>query len=602
MQQNSSVLSNRSEEIFVKDVPVIIDICDVSMDYNFANEKLTSLKEYFIALLKRQLMFKRFRALEDISFKVQKGDVFGILGTNGSGKSTLLKIVSGVLEPTEGSVEIVGNIAPLIEMGAGFDFELTGRENVYLNGALLGYPKHFIDQHFDEIVEFSEIGQFIDLPLKNYSSGMVSRIAFAIATIMVPDILIVDEVLSVGDQMFRKKCEKRIQELIKDHGTTVLMVSHSSDEIDRMCNKAIWIEKGHMRMIGEAKDVSLAYQALGGHSGSEEAEDYIFQILKRSPRKDANFVSFISGHKDALVDDIINNFLLTYDKSIDTVVIIDSNDPSMYQLGSSFAAWRNGALVLLDAGEIDSNTASFLTAVKPSNVFYLGNISKRAAIEREVSAFCGNPEFVAFEGNGVSSLSFELFDYLALSDEKPSSIVISAGNAGAASAALSAYAYSNKLALLIAETESEFRRALDIADSGQFEDVIVLDGDVEGNIFSSSDLLGSNRECIILRDDCTLEAAQEAVEWVLDREEESFKTLFVTDIETPTYAFLSASLASRNKALPLPVNHANLDSMKSACEVTERMKDRIEYIRLIGSEGAFDDVDMKLFACAASKG
>ena len=226
----------------------MIKVDHVSMVFNMANEQMNNLKEYAIALARRELMFKELKALDDVSLEIRKGDVFGILGTNGSGKSTLLKIVAGVLEPTTGSCIINGNIAPLIELGAGFDLELTARENIYLNGALLGYPKSFIEQNFDDIVSFAEIAPFLDMPMKNYSSGMVARIAFAIATVIVPDILIVDEVLSVGDFMFQQKCERRIMELIKEHDVTVLIVSHNNDQIERLCNKAIWIEKGHPRM------------------------------------------------------------------------------------------------------------------------------------------------------------------------------------------------------------------------------------------------------------------------------------------------------------------------------------------------------------------
>ena len=185
-------------------VETMIKVDDVSMVFNMASETMNNLKEYAIALVRRELRFKEFRALDHISLEVKKGDVFGILGTNGSGKSTLLKIIAGVLDPSEGTCTVNGSIAPLIELGAGFDMELTARENIYLNGALLGYSKDFIEQHFNEIVDFAEIEKFLDMPLKNYSSGMVARIAFAIATVIVPDILIVDEVLSVGDFMFQK--------------------------------------------------------------------------------------------------------------------------------------------------------------------------------------------------------------------------------------------------------------------------------------------------------------------------------------------------------------------------------------------------------------
>lgn len=243
-----------------------IKIQHVGMDFNIANEQLNSFKEYAIALAKRKLVFKPFTALEDITITINRGDVYGIVGTNGSGKSTLLKIIAGVLEPTRGTVEVNGSIAPLIELGAGFDPELTARENVYLNGALLGYSHKFLDSKFDEIVEFAEVENFVDMPLKNYSSGMIARIAFAIATATTPDILIVDEALSVGDFMFQRKCEDRIRELVREHGTTLLFVSHSIDQVEGLCEKALWIEKGTMRMAGSAHDVCEAYRAMGNEA------------------------------------------------------------------------------------------------------------------------------------------------------------------------------------------------------------------------------------------------------------------------------------------------------------------------------------------------
>jgi ABC-2 type transport system ATP-binding protein len=239
---------------------VAIDIDHVSMVFNIANEQLNSLKEYFIKIMRHQLFFKPFTALDDISIEVKKADVYGIVGTNGSGKSTLLKIVAGVLEPTEGTCTINGNIAPLIELGAGFDMELSARENIYLNGSLLGYSKDFIDENFDAIVEFAELRDFLDLPMKNYSSGMVARIAFSIATVTTPDILIVDETLSVGDMFFQEKCENKIQNLIKENGTTVLFVSHDISQVERICKNAVWIEKSKLQMTGTVDEICEAYK------------------------------------------------------------------------------------------------------------------------------------------------------------------------------------------------------------------------------------------------------------------------------------------------------------------------------------------------------
>ncbi|HHY26997.1 MAG TPA: ABC transporter ATP-binding protein [Desulfitobacterium dehalogenans] len=238
-----------------------IDVADVSMVFNMAEDKIGSLKEYVVKLAKGQLRYREFSALSNITFSVEKGDMFGIVGLNGSGKSTLLKIIAGILKPTKGSVVVHGSIAPLIELGAGFDMELTARENIYLNGSVLGYSKRFIDEHFDSIVEFSELRDFLDVPMKNYSSGMVSRIGFAIATVIKPDILIVDEILGVGDYLFQQKCERRIKELMSG-GTTILFVSHSIEQVRSLCNHALWLEHGRIKMIGECKDVCAEYQSM----------------------------------------------------------------------------------------------------------------------------------------------------------------------------------------------------------------------------------------------------------------------------------------------------------------------------------------------------
>lgn len=244
------------------DAPTAVLADDVSMIFNIASEQFNSLKEYFIAAAKHELTFKEFRALDHISFEVKRGEAFGLVGTNGSGKSTMLKIIAGVLEPSAGKISVSGTIAPLIELGAGFDMELTAKENIYLNGALLGYRKDFIDEHFQDIVDFAELDGFMDMPLKNYSSGMVARIAFAIATVTEPDILIVDETLSVGDFLFQQKCERRIKELVESDNVTVLLVSHDISLVERICDRVCWIEKGHMRMIGETDEVCEAYRSL----------------------------------------------------------------------------------------------------------------------------------------------------------------------------------------------------------------------------------------------------------------------------------------------------------------------------------------------------
>lgn len=236
---------------------IVVD--NVSMRFNLAAERVDSLKDLIIKKLKFQsVSFDEFWALRDISFSVDKGESCALIGANGSGKSTMLKIISGILTPTKGSVEVNGSIAPLIELGAGFDSELTGRENIFLNGAILGYSKKLMLEKYDEIVDFSELREFIDVPVKNYSSGMVARLGFSIATIVKPDILVVDEILAVGDQAFQDKCHKRLEDMM-NNGTTVLLVSHSAPDIKRICQKAVWIDRSNLRFVGSVDDALQLY-------------------------------------------------------------------------------------------------------------------------------------------------------------------------------------------------------------------------------------------------------------------------------------------------------------------------------------------------------
>jgi lipopolysaccharide transport system ATP-binding protein len=238
----------------------IINVDNVTIQFNLATQRVDSLKEYFVRLLKHQLMFQSFFPLVDINLKVMPGDSWGIIGVNGAGKSTFLKMVSGILKPYKGKVTIGGTIAPLIELGAGFDGDLTARENIFLNGAILGHSHKFMEAHFDEIVEFAELKDFLDVPIKNFSSGMQARLGFSLATMVKPDILIVDEILSVGDMAFQKKCELRINELLSG-GTTLLFVSHSLDQVRRLCKQALWLEDHHAKMQGNSKEVCDAYEA-----------------------------------------------------------------------------------------------------------------------------------------------------------------------------------------------------------------------------------------------------------------------------------------------------------------------------------------------------
>lgn len=236
----------------------IIEVNDATVRFNMASEKIDNLKEYVIKFLKRELMFQEFLALKDINLKIKPGEAWGLVGTNGSGKSTLLKLISGILKPYKGEVIVRGSIAPLIELGAGFDAELTARENIFLNGTLLGHSETFMKEHFDEIVEFAELWDFLDMPIKNYSSGMAARLGFAVATMSRPDILIVDEVLAVGDYEFQEKCKMRMRSML-ELGTTLLYVSHTMESVTTLCDHAIWIDKGNMVMQGDVVSVCDAY-------------------------------------------------------------------------------------------------------------------------------------------------------------------------------------------------------------------------------------------------------------------------------------------------------------------------------------------------------
>ena len=232
----------------------IIDVNDVSIMFRLYRENVDSLKEFVVKKIKRQIAYDEFWALQNINFHVGRGEAVGLVGRNGSGKSTLLKTIAGVLKPTKGSVAIKGTVAPMIELGAGFDMDLTATENVFLNGAILGYPKEMLEENMQKIIDFSELKDFMDVPIKNFSSGMFARLGFAVATIYTPDILIVDEILSVGDRQFQAKCHKRIQEML-EQGTTLLFVSHSMDQVKEVCNRAILLEHGHMIMDDKVEKV-----------------------------------------------------------------------------------------------------------------------------------------------------------------------------------------------------------------------------------------------------------------------------------------------------------------------------------------------------------
>ena len=236
----------------------VIDVKNVSMRFIMEQERTDTIKEYMVKLVQRKLKFSGFMALRDVSFTVRRGEAVALIGVNGSGKSTMLKLIAGVMEPTGGSVAIHGSIAPLIELSAGFDPDLTGRENIFLNGALLGHRRAYMTEHYGEIVDFAELEPFIDIPVRSYSSGMVARLGFSIATTVNADILVVDEVLAVGDHNFQQKCHRRMEQMLKN-GTTLLFVSHDAEQVKKLCTRAIWLDHGRMMADGPAVEVCDGY-------------------------------------------------------------------------------------------------------------------------------------------------------------------------------------------------------------------------------------------------------------------------------------------------------------------------------------------------------
>lgn len=242
---------------------VVIDVQNVSMKFRFNNDKIVSLKEFVTTALRGKLQFEEFTALNDVSFQINKGETFGLVGHNGAGKSTLLKLISGIMKPTSGRITCRGNIVPMLELGSGFDMDLCGRENIFLNGAILGYDEQFLNEKYEEILGFSELEKFIEMPLRNYSSGMIARLAFSVASVINPEILIVDEILSVGDAEFQEKSRNRMKELMGG-GTTVLFVSHDISQIKELCNRVLWLEQGKMKMVGKTQEVCEQYELARG--------------------------------------------------------------------------------------------------------------------------------------------------------------------------------------------------------------------------------------------------------------------------------------------------------------------------------------------------
>lgn len=580
------------------DSRTMIKIDHVTMVFNIANEQLNSLKEYAIALSRRELRFKEFRALDNISFEVKQGDVFGILGTNGSGKSTLLKIIAGVLDPSKGNCSVEGSIAPLIELGAGFDLELTARENIYLNGALLGYSKRFIQEHFEEIVDFAEVGDFLDMPMKNYSSGMVARIAFAIATVIVPDVLIVDEVLSVGDFMFQQKCEQRIQELIKEHNVTVLIVSHNNAQIERLCNKAVWIEKGHMRAIGSAKEVCEIYRALGGRTGSKKSEEAVIAALgKVNPNAHPKSACIFGENRYGTAAKLAN----AAKAPSDIIILTNSDDIRSNVISCSLAALLNAIILTTRHDALPDATAQEILHRKPSTIIAVGDSDYISDdVLNGIQAEGSRPSVKRIEGAGASK-GFDVFEYGK--NVHPggwsNAAVLSINSANDEIAIISSLAAEFVMPLfLLNDNEQELSDRM-LKKLSEFERLIVISNTDSTILFRLRRDVDTKIEVIPVGESGL--SCEQIGRWV-DGQRAAFQvsradTAVITDPQNEIDNCLLGLYASRINAKIVYIDPRSLDSMASAINWLSA-ETNIESLIFIGNDLKFGKLDRLLLESA----
>lgn len=575
----------------------MIKVDHVSMVFNMASEQLNSLKEYAIQIIRRKLFFEGFTALDDISFEVKKGDVFGIIGTNGSGKSTLLKIIAGVLEPSEGSCEINGNIAPLIELGAGFDTELSARENIYLNGALLGYPKSFIDEHFDDIVEFAEIEKFLDMPLKNFSSGMVARIAFAIATVIVPEILVVDEVLSVGDFMFQKKCEDRISELIEKHGVTVLIVSHSNDQIERLCSKAIWIEKGHTRMMGDAAKVCRVYGGLGGRPGSPESEQRVFDALaKKEEHGDEDLHAIMGDDANGTSAQLVAK---GWEDGFDTAVVVSTASHANAVMASGLAGAFDAPILPTKLDRLPDAVGALLRETKPPRIYFVDCGRCATGALHDLGKLPWHPEIIEFSNASGDPLDLSLAIHrfgieqgiwendimLVDFDDNPESI------------AAAPLACNMKRPVVVTLGEFGIERLADAISEGHHSSILIVGPTIDDAVDSSLEQLGVKVERI------ALESPQKTA-IALCRRALCYLREQCGDVNELCAASLSlhqwpellgtSAYAGKRRAALLLENPTDLDDIAQCLDFVAEEGRSIEQLTFIGKESGLSHLDREL--------
>ena len=589
---NTSVLEIESELADDSSKKTMIKVDHVSMIFNMASEQLNSIKEYAIAALKRELRFKEFRALDDVSFEVKQGDVFGVLGTNGSGKSTILKIIAGVLEPSKGSCTVSGNIAPLIELGAGFDMELTARENIYLNGALLGYSKQFIEENFDDIVEFAEVEKFLDMPMKNYSSGMVARIAFAIATVIVPEILIVDEVLSVGDFMFQKKCEDRITKLIKEHGVTVLIVSHNNDQIERLCNKAVWIEKGHLRMAGTAKEVCQTYRVLGGHVGSKESEQIVFETLQDPRKPDMTGIESIEADTRYGIAAKLSS--RCYPDGAKAVILASGEHEMVPLIANGFAGALDAPILLTQNGSVPDITAQELTRLNPQTVYVLdGGTVDMDVVRKEVKAALPLAAINAIEGKDVRELSWAIYEYGEANAFWGAGIALTYDGCLGDLASLSPYLYSKKCPVLVKLGEEPV--SLKMCEmASRKEETLIIGGFKSFPDEGIAPIVGSSVAVHRFVGKDQYDANELINNWI-ERSVDA-DSFLVVSIWHPEDALVVGPFAAKNGSLVMLEDPQDLDSVAHGITYVGGNK---KQLRFVGNRSRFNDLDKELLVKAS---
>lgn len=598
---NKTFLGSTLDTVDDPNAEVMVDVDHVTMVFNMASEQLNSLKEYAIALARHELRFKEFRALDDVSFKVRRGDVFGILGTNGSGKSTVLKIIAGVLDPSMGSCTVKGNIAPLIELGAGFDMDLTARENIYLNGALLGYTKEFIDSHFDEIVEFAEIEKFLDMPLKNYSSGMVARIAFAVATATIPDVLIVDEVLSVGDFMFQQKCERRISSMIKDHQVTVLIVSHNTDQVERLCNKAIWIEKGHVRMIGTAHDVCETYRIVGGREGSSEAETLVLNTMfNKDVIPSGEQVEVIAGESRYTTAIKLANKCIDNGASSDCVIITSGESKPDNLLANIVAAAHNAPVFTIGREMVPAVTLRELKELKPSKFIVIkSEDSIFPNVWESFMANFPNAQFDIVDATEKDLLSLNVFDYAnRQKTDWSSTAVLSYKECFEDLITLAPYMYKTRTPLFYCLTPKTIREEVLETIITNFKKVIVV-GNTDEIQESCLDLLrNKGLEAIRLVGEDTYQA-NHMINKLMEEKMASLgikmnPSVLISSSWQPEHSFTLGAFAGRFGMSIVLEDPGSLDSVSRAIHYIQNKASTLEKIIFIGDDAVYSYRDRQL--------